>query len=97
MRRVTGAERARRLHKVVFANLQNLAANESRVADPADNAQRKNEFVQAGAEKRHHRNRQQQTRKRKKHVEDVTRDNTIDPAAVITCNSAENRADEGRH
>ena len=94
---VAGAQRARGLNEIVFANFQNLAANQSRVTDPTDDAQRENQFVQTRAEKSDHRNREQQTRKREKDVEDITGNKPINPTAVVTCERAENRSDECRN
>ena len=49
--RVTGAQRARCLNKIVFAHFQHLPANQTRVTDPTNNAERKDQFVQACAQK----------------------------------------------
>src|SRR6185503_2175499 len=94
---VARAERACCLDEVVLANFQHLATNETRVTNPTDDAEGENEFVQAGAEEGDHRDSQQQTGKREEDVEHVTRDEAIDPAAVVPRERAEKRTDHGGH
>src|ERR1700752_4372094 len=94
---VAGAQRSRCLNEVIFTNLQDLAANESAITDPANDTQCEDQFIQARAEKSHHGDCQQQTREREKDVKDVTGNNTIDPATVITSDGAQKGANNGRH
>ena len=53
-------------------------------------------FVQSCAQKRDHRNCQQQTGKSQEDIEYVTGDDSIDPAAVITSECAENCSHNSR-
>ena len=48
--RKSPAQSARGLDKIVFANLQNLGADQSRIAYPADDAEREDQFIKTGAE-----------------------------------------------
>ena len=87
--RITGSKRACGLHEVILPHLQYLAANEPRIAYPADNAKSKDQFVQPGPEKSYQRDGQEQSRKGEKYIEHITGKQAIDPAAIVTGKGAE--------
>ena len=68
----SGPERARRLHELELTRPQHLTAYQPRVAHPADERQRDHDVGQARAQHRHHRDGEQQPRKRQQDVDDAT-------------------------
>src|SRR5262245_65419004 len=92
---VVSAQRARRLGEIEFADFEGLPAHQSRVSHPPDHREREDQVVQAGAEKRDHRDGQQNTREGKKNVEEEPGEQAIHPTAVIARYRAYDRSDDG--
>jgi hypothetical protein len=84
------------LDKIILAHFQDLATNQTGIAHPADNAKRKDQFIEAGSKESHHGNRQEQAREGQKHVEDVAGYDSIEPSSVVTCQRAQQRTDYSR-
>ena len=82
-----------RQDKIVFADLQYLPAHHACVTDPADHAQRKDQFAEPCTEKCDQCNREQQAGKREKNVKDITRQKFIDPPAIKSGDRADQYSD----
>ena len=93
--KVSGAEGARSLDEIIFTNLQNLCADQSGVTNPADDAEREDQFIDTSAEECHEGNREQQPRKGEEHVEEISGQKCVNPTTVVTGDGANDCADEG--
>ena len=94
--RVRSAQRARGEDVFHFLGLQNLCASEARVAGPAGDDERENYFVDSRAEECGEGNRQQDSGKRKKCVDEDDVDEAVEPAAEVARQRADRKADESR-
>src|SRR2546423_2876918 len=94
---IAGAERARGLHKIVLANFQDLSANQSRIADPTNDAEREDQLVQSSAKKSDQRNRQQQTGKGEENIKNVAGQKSINPTTIVPGDCADAGSDQSRY
>ena len=90
------AQRTRGEHVLHFLSLQNLSAREPCVARPPGDDERENHLVDARAEERRERNRQQDPRKRKKRVDEHDVHEVVEPAADVARKRADRKADGAR-
>src|SRR5437588_2011290 len=93
---IISSQRARRLHEIILTYLEHLPANKARVTNPTNDAEGENQFIKPTAEKRDERNCQQKTGKGQKDIEDVARNEAINPPAIITRQSAKDCSDQRR-
>jgi len=89
------AERTRRLDELALAQPVHLAADQARIAGPADQAEGEDHVPQARAEEAGERDREQEAGKGEEHV-DGAHQELVDPAARVAGDSAEGAADRDR-
>src|SRR3981189_2965120 len=75
-------------NKFKFLHFQNLSPRETRITCPTCNDKRENHFTYARTEKHGESDGQQNTRERKKRVDEQQIDDAIEPAAEITSQCA---------
>ena len=81
--RVRGSERTGREHKLELFDFEGLRAGEARVACPARDHQGQNHFANAGAEECGKGDREQNSRERKKCVDEQIVYKVVEPAAKV--------------
>src|ERR1700685_3435718 len=93
---VGSAQRTRRENVLHFLGLQDLSASQARVAGPAGDHEGKDYFAQPRAQERGERDGQKNSRKREESVDQNYIYNAVEPAAKISCKSADREAHDSR-
>src|SRR5882724_9175122 len=88
---VTRAQRSSGLDEIVFAHLQNLPSNQTRITNPTNNTKGQNQLVKPRTQESHHGYSQQQAREGQKHIEHITGYESIEPTTIVASQRTQQR------